>query len=47
MDTDSLFVYPKTDCIYEDIAEDTETTTIQIKSWKYYSQKEKTKRLLS
>ena len=25
MDTDSLFVYPKTDCIYEDI-EDTETT---------------------
>ena len=26
MDTDSLFVYPKTDCIYEDIAEDTETT---------------------
>ena len=26
MDTDSLFVYPKTDCIYEDIAEDIETT---------------------
>ena len=26
MDTDSLFVYPKTDYIYEDIAEDTETT---------------------